>query len=235
MSPSARSPRRATRGVTLVEMMVTAAVLGIVLAAVLMALAENQRQYVAHADVAAIQSTLRAAAYQLEHALARAGYGIDPNYAVEPWELDAAGNEVAGGMRDGMGANGADHLVVQYRDPMYGRRVASASSTSLSIDPADPRGVVAADFERGQRLLVLCQAGADFAYVRAAGVSGTHTIDLLPAGQVPFADNAKLGAAGSCFNSGLAYVYRVERRHFFVGWLDEPGGARQRPCGASST
>src|SRR5256885_17147063 len=73
-----------TQGLTLIELMVSMAIMSIVLVGALMMLRENQRQYLAHGDIAAIQSSLRVAATQIERSLSRAGYGIDANYALEP-------------------------------------------------------------------------------------------------------------------------------------------------------
>ena len=86
---------RHARGFTLIELMVTTAVMAIVMATVLGALIANQQQYVSHADVADIQSNLRIASTQLERAITRAGYGIDPNFAVETRALTATGTRSA--------------------------------------------------------------------------------------------------------------------------------------------
>ncbi|MBI3185179.1 MAG: type II secretion system protein [Myxococcales bacterium] len=201
---------RRSRGLTLIEMLVTAGVLAIVLAGVLGALAENQRQYVAHADVAGVQSNLRTAAAQLEKALTRAGYGIDPNYAIEP--------------SDGTSTFSSDAVAIQYRDPAFRRDVTAATSALLTLSAA-----IGEPLEKGQRLLVVCNQASDFAYLRtsAAVAASATTIALDGSAAAPWNETGRITAM-SCFNAGNAVLTRVERRQFFVAWMNDPGQGEQR-------
>ncbi|MGA9521418.1 MAG: type II secretion system protein [Myxococcaceae bacterium] len=223
---------RHARGFTLIELLVTTAVMGIIMTMVLGALIANQRQYVSHADVADIQSNLRIASIQLNRAITRAGYGVDPNFAVETRALEVDGTEVAGGGRDGSGPNGSDELVVHFRDPLFSRRIASASSGQITLDGS----VTLADGEEidaGQRLMVVCEDGSAAAYVTAKDrVEGaTTTVNLDPDGPFPFRQQDRLDAtagAFQCLSDAGAFLTRVERRHFYVALLQDPihGGGR---------
>lgn len=214
------------RGFTLLEVLVAMGIMSVVLASAMGAFLVNQKQYVLHAETADTQSTLRVASMQLEHALKLAGYGVDPNYALEPWALTATGGAVANGQRDGSGPWGSDELVVHYRAPLFGRRLTAASPTTLTFSPPVP---ASEPLLRGQRLLVLCSAGLEepnaSAYVTveaAASTAADTTVTLSAAGSFPFNEQGLLSNA--CFASG--FVMRVERRHFFIAPLRlSPGGA----------
>ncbi|MCI0571748.1 MAG: type II secretion system GspH family protein [Myxococcaceae bacterium] len=223
------TPRRA-RGFTLLEMLVAMGIMGVVLAAAMGAFLANQKQYVLHAETAGVQATLRVASLQLERALQLTGYGIDPNFALEPWAMGPGGTAVAGGERDGSGPWGSDELVVHYRHPLFGRRLTSASAGSLVFTP--PLSAEEA-LLRGQRLLVLCTAGLEqanasaYVTVQSAATTATETtVTLSVAGSFPFDEQALLDNA--CFDTGM--VMRVERRHFYVAPLRLQVGGPVRPA-----
>ena len=50
----------------------------------------------------------------------------------------------------------------------------------------------------------------------------------LATGAFPFNQQARLDEP--CFSSGLAWLFRVERRHYTIAWFDEPGAAGRRPA-----
>jgi len=205
------------RGFTLVELMVGLAIMAIVVTAALQMLIENQRSFVQHADVAQVQSSLRQASSHLERSLLRAGYGMDPNFAIEPRVVGATG--VEGAVRDGSGPFGSDELVVQYADPNFQRKATNVTSASLELD----RVLSASDsMPAGQRLLVMCPDGSDWAYVVAGNVAGTSV--TLVDGDFPFNERSRLSNA--CFGFGNSVVRRVERRHFFIGFFQDDAGPR---------
>lgn len=214
-------------GMTLVEVMVAMAIFSLVMAGVMSALIENQQQVLMHGRMADMQTSMRTAVTQLERTLDLAGYGIDPNYALEPVVLDAAGNDTPV-IRDGIGPYGNDELVVHYRDPLF-RRVASAVSTT-QITLATPMNV-GETLDRGQRLLVLCASGSDSAYVTVSTTAGSpiNVINLNAGAAAPFNQQNKL-LGGSCFSSGSAVVLRVERRQYFVAFVNDAPGNLVRPA-----
>lgn len=215
--------RARSGGFTLVELMITTLLMMVIMTGVMAALIANQQQYHLHAQTSALQSNLRIASTQLEQAIARAGYGIDPGFAVEAIARDpATGAELANGLRDGSGPNGSDELVIHSRDPLFRRQVTSGGTASLTLDAA----LEADDIAAGDRLLVVCTDGSDFAYVTASGGIGT-TVSL-GAGEFPFNQTGRL-TSNSCLTAGSAVLTKVVRRHFFLAEMADPIGGGTRP------
>lgn len=232
----------ARRGLTFIEMLVSMGVGAVVLMGVLTALSASQGQYAEQSGLAGLQASLRIGATQLEQSLARAGYGIDPVFALATRNtLGILGTPAVPALNtqslDGSGPFGSDSLVVFYRDPLFRRLIvrdsASSSSITLSAPPLPEEPLL-----RGQRLLLLCDGTVTAAYVTVASVSGS-VVNLMPASATvpapsgtaaaPFNQNAML-TSGSCFNTGTAVVTRVEMRHYFIAWLLEPGTNIRRPA-----
>jgi type IV pilus assembly protein PilW len=197
---------------TLIELLVSMAVTAFILAGALGVFMHQQRRYIAQADTAGVHSNLRAASMQIEAALTFAGYGIDPNYAVEPVDL------VTNAIRDASGPFGSDVLTVQYRDPSFKKTIVSANAGAIQLSASTPLLANEA-LQRGQRLLVLCDPPGTFAYVTVASTSGATTINLLGGASAPFNMQGTLTAG--CFSTGAAIVTRVERRTFFISYFTD--------------
>jgi hypothetical protein len=245
MRPPLRHPgaRAASmRGLTFIEMLVSVGVGAVVLMGVLTALSASQGQYAEQSGLAGLQASLRIAATQIEQSLARAGYGIDPVFALATRNtLGIIPTLGASDLQslDGSGRFGSDSLVIFYRDPLFRRLIVrdSASSTALTLNappsPGEP-------LLRGQKLLLLCDGTVEGAYVTVDRVSGSVVTLMAPApgaalpappgtAAPPFNQNAML-TPGSCFNTGTAVVTRVEMRHYFIAWLLEPNSNVTRPA-----
>jgi prepilin-type N-terminal cleavage/methylation domain-containing protein len=218
------SAGRRARGFTLAELMVSLAVVAIVMVGVAGALLGNQRQIVSQASTTSMQASLRIASVQLERALLRAGYGIDPNLALEPRVINADGTE--GNARDNSGPDSSDELVVQYADPGFRRELTNVGTAGFTLDRALPAGD---GLPAGQRMLVLCANAADAAYVTVASYdANSKTVALDASAAPPFNQQDKL--ASGCFTSSGAIARRIERRHFFIAWFAEPNGTSRRPA-----
>jgi prepilin-type N-terminal cleavage/methylation domain-containing protein len=223
----ANQDRRCTarRGFTLIELMVSTVVLTIVMAGALGAMIANQRQFAAQSNLTATQANVRYGFGQIEKSLLRAGFGIDPGMALEPWARSAAGTEIAGQQRDNSGPFDSDELVVQYADPGFRREITSVGSGGFVLDRALAPGE---NLSAGQRLLVLCSTASDFAYVTVSGyTANTRQVTLAAAPPAPFNQQGKLD--GSCFGDNGTLVRRVERRHYFIAWFTEFDG-QTRPA-----
>jgi len=225
-----KAPRRArSRGLTLVEALITAAILSIIFAGITAALIATQRQVGMLSSQTEAQSALRMGLSQIEQALTRAGFGMDPAYAIMTATYGDTGDLQA--IRDGSGPFGSDELVVHYRDPGFDARVEGADPAQLTLEFLTPgtRRLVP-----GERLLVLCSTGltdADrSAYVRISNVDAAPdgaVVGLAP-GEFPFNEQDLL--ANPCFSDGSARAYRIERHHFFISWLRTGPGTEARPA-----
>lgn len=227
------------RGLTFIEMLVSMGVGAVVLMGVLTALSASQGQYAEQSGIAGLQASLRMGATQIEQALGRAGYGMDPVFSLTTRNtlgLVGVGTGVPlTAPLDGTGPFGSDSLVVYYRDPLFRRLITRADSNSITLNAPPPPGE---PLLRGQKLLLLCDGTVTAAYVTVAGVSGNVVTLMPPAASVPvasgsapppFNQNAML-TSGSCFNTGTAIATRIEMRHYFIAWLLEPGSNIRRPA-----
>jgi len=228
--------RRAARGLTLVEVLVTTAILGLLFAGITAALLFNQKQVGVLSETAANQSALRTGLAQIENAVARAGFGMDPAYAVDTAYRNDAGGLVR--MRDGVGPFGSDELLVHFRDPTFESDVLLGNPAALTLAP---RLLGSRMPTAGDRLLLLCASGLSdplaSAYVTvqsaaAAGPNWTVTIDAGAAW--PFNQQADI-AASPCLGNAGSRAYRIERRHFFVDWLYAGDSVPPRPALMMST
>lgn len=133
-----------SRGFTLLELLVGAAVGALVLVGISLTFISQARQYQAHANRRGLQANARQAMSFMERRLRDAGYGVDPDRAIIPYDsFDAANNATGQGFPDA--------FIVHWRDPLF-RRVATGATAAAITLPA-PIGV---ELRRGQILLVLC-------------------------------------------------------------------------------
>ncbi len=216
---------------TLVEVLVAAAITTFVLAGVTAVFLSQGRQYQSMASRRDSQAGTRLASSLLENHLRMAGYGVDPNLAVEAYDsFDASTGELAGD------TSYPDALVVHHRNPVFRRTVAmnGASAGQLEFTEAltDP-------LRQGQILLVLCAGATRYTYVTVGEtVTAGTTVSLLAAGGddpspigppsdrfrndvtvTALAGNEDLEAA--CYDTGEAVAVKVDRHAFFVGAFDD--------------
>ena len=220
MRPSLRS-----RGFTLVELLVGAAVGAIVLLGISMTFIAQAQQYQSHASRRAIQASARQALAFMERKVRLAGYGVHPDRAVLAYDsYDVVSDSAVPGYPDA--------VVVHSRDPLFRRSVQAVSSTQLTLPATAP---LEGPMRRGQILLLLCPQATEYAFVTVS--------DYLPAGTVniPVDQTAPASAPNSptrapgrlfreqanldrpCFDS--ATVVKIDRAAFYVAMFDDDGDA----------
>ncbi|MDY7231978.1 PilW family protein [Hyalangium rubrum] len=221
MRPSLRS-----RGFTLVELLIGAAVGAVVLLGISLTFISQARQYQAHASRRAIQANARQALAFVGRIVRTAGYGVNPDRAVLAYDsYDVASDSAAPGFPDA--------VVVHWRDPLFRRPVQSANSTQLTLPATQP---LSEPLRQGQILLVLCPLARNHAFVTVATYrnEGEFTIPLdstLPAA----APNSPIHGPGrlfheqdkldsdTCFSAPGAQVVKVRRAAFYVATFDSDG------------
>ena len=215
-------PSRAPRGLTLVELLVSAAIAGVVLTGISSIFIAQAAQYQAHASRRAVQSSVRQALGFVERHVRNAGYGVNPDRAILAYDAyDAASNARADGYPDG--------LTVHARD-LYFRRLATQVGTDfLRVDPPLSRPL-----RKGEILLVLCPGAVSYAYVTVAGLAPAGTRDVALETSPPATDSPT-GAPGALFHeherlAEACYhdteppvVVRIERSSFYVAAFDDDG------------
>ena len=221
-------PPPGRRGVTLVELLVSAAILSIVLMAATGVLLAQNAQYVRASGQREAREQGMAALEALQRAVRLAGFGMDPHLAFDfdhyNCNLGSAGGGIpqsarcAAAQRDGF--DQADELVLYYRDPNY--------RTSPPPPPLPPAGcpgspgitgnawrVLAAttasialemragqQIFRGQILQVICQDSATYTYVTVSApspvINNCANVTLNLEG--PLTTNGPTGAVTSPFS-----------------------------------
>jgi type IV pilus assembly protein PilW len=237
-----RKPLR-SRGFTLLELLVGAAVGALVLVGISLTFISQARQYQAHSNRRGLQANARQAMSFMERRLRNAGYGVDPDRAVIPYDsFDAANNGTAPGFPDA--------FIVHWREPLF-RRVAVEANPANILLP----GVIGTELRMGQILLVLCSPVAvpvsidDFisnanpihAFV-TVGAFVPDNANIIPLDQTDptLAPNSPLGMPGrlfheqailnnQCFRNAAAppQVVLVNRAAFYVAAFDDGRGARK--------
>lgn len=220
MRPSSRP-----HGFTLVELLIGTAVGALVLLAVGLAFISQAQQYQAHASRRAIQASARQGMAFVERTARRAGFGVDPDRAIIPYDsFDAATNTQAAGFPDAV----AFHA----RDPLFSRLVQKVEPGRLEL--ATP---LSEDMYQGQILLLLCPGAVTYTYVTVGmfARAGDTVIALdhsapgvdSPMGPpgVLFRDaEGHLNPVSSCFTGAEPpTVVKVERTAFYIASFDEDG------------
>jgi type IV pilus assembly protein PilW len=221
-----RLPRRA-RGFTLIEMLVSTAVAATVLMAISLTFVSQAQQYRTHSSRRSIQANSRQALAFMERQLRLAGYGVDPDRAIVPYDsFDAASNLPAAGFPDG--------IAIHTRDPVFRRTALTVSSAEITLATA-----LTEPMRMGQILLVICGGARTYAYVTVgvrANVGDTR-IRLdggLPAVDSPAGAPRSLfhqqgllagGPGNECFTNEPPTVVRIERAAFYVASFDYDGRA----------
>jgi len=125
-----------------------------------------------------------------------------------------------------------DELAFQYRDPYFNRRLITATQNSLVISLVNPiSGAIqplSQPLQAGQVLQVVCYTGSMvWAYVQVAqavpvSASPTATIALQPGANLDY-PHQNQALTDTCFNTGQAAVFKVNRLHYFVQSYDANG------------
>ncbi|HEX8703317.1 MAG TPA: prepilin-type N-terminal cleavage/methylation domain-containing protein [Myxococcaceae bacterium] len=214
-----------SRGFTLVELLIGAAVGAIVLLGISMTFIAQAQQYQAHASRRAIQASARQALVFMERKLRLAGYGVHPDRAVLAYDsYDVVSDSAVPGYPDA--------VVLHARDPLFRRPVQAVSSTQITLPATAP---LEEPLRRGQILLLLCPQVTEYAFVTVSDYlpAGTLTLPLdqtVPAsapnsptrgpGRL-FREHANLDSP--CFDS--ATVVKIDRSAFYVAMFDDDGDA----------
>lgn len=203
---------RPARGVTLIELMISMALLAVVMATVITAFLAENRLYQNMGATRGAQTSARNALDTIARYVGRAGFGVGPEFAFDfSWYdcsktcafPDSCGAGCAPANRDS--ATGPDELVFMERDPAYyaepdfavtggtpktrgnAWHVTGATATSLTLDLHGGDRIAA-----GQVIEVLCRGAFTYTYVTAlndvpgAGVVG-GTPDTVTSTSVPLA------------------------------------------------
>lgn len=213
------------RGFSLVELLVGAAVGSVVLIGISLAFISQARQYQAHASRRGIQASSRQAMSFLERTLNRAGYGVDPDRTIVPYDaFDAGTNTQAAGFPDA--------FAVHSRDPLFSRRASKVETGRLELSAP-----LTEDMYQGQILLVLCPGAITYTYVTVGALAkaGATTLVLdhtVPGVESPmgppgalFRDEEKrLNPVAGCYSGAeQPTVVKVDRSAFYLASFDEDG------------
>lgn len=224
------------RGVTLIELLVAMAILGVVVVVGMNALLGFKRVVEIANHRRLTHTQVRQAALFLDRDLRLAGYAMEPALALDFSVY--AGSGTYCGSAPGVSAatntcpsrrdrtDGPDELVFYARNPEYwGGDLASepeghawtfTSATASSLTLSAHGGEY---FARGQILQLVCSGGTTSAYVRVAtsrsvGTAGATTLSLEAAvAGDPYTQSPEPFVA-SC--AGAARVFQVERFRYFV-------------------
>ncbi|HTP52586.1 MAG TPA: PilW family protein [Anaeromyxobacteraceae bacterium] len=125
-----------------------------------------------------------------------------------------------------------DELAFQYRDPYFNRPLAAATPNSLTISLLNPITAAAQPLTQpipaGQVLQVVCYSGdMVWAYVTVSqtvnpAAGATVTIPLQAGSNLDYPHQNQT-LTDTCFNSGQAAVFKVNRFHYFVQSYDVNG------------
>ena len=227
-----------SRGFTLVELLVGAAVGAVVLLGISLAFISQAQQYQAHASRTGVQANARQALGFLGRHLRMAGYGVDPDRAVLAYD---SFNAVTGLQEPGY----PDAVAVHWRDELFHRRARAVSSSLISLQPTEP---LSRPLRKGQILLVLCERDPGFpdltvdenpphVFVTVGQYMPTGATDIAldgtPKASAPdspllgpgglFHEQADAAFAHPCFSRQPPHVLLIHRAAFFVGLYDDDG------------
>jgi len=235
-SPPAHLPRLDNRGVTLMELMVSTALITLVLASVMAAFLANNRLYRNLSDRHSASEGARLASSVIERYLGSAGYGVTPEFFFGPCTTATPclrDNVVGGGAADGN--PGTDELVYFQRNLRYFSRlepdpagvvpttrgraweVVSGATGALTVKGSGDE----VQLRTGHILQVVCPGGYTYAYSTVANDTlvpavGDTAVPLVSGGAgAPFAQDDILGT-NVCFASGLARAFLIEQFRFLI-------------------
>jgi type IV pilus assembly protein PilW len=233
-----------SRGFTLLELLVGAAVGALVLVGISLTFVSQAKQYQAHASRRGLQANARQALSFMERRLRDAGYGVNADRAIIPYDsFNAAANASQAGYPDA--------FIVHWRDTRF--RMEATSATSAQIRLSAPLPV---ELRKGTILLVICSpvttpsgneindrivnAKPPHAFV-TVGAYVAATQDTIPLDQADpaTAPNSPLAMPGRlfheqgteltnpCFTGATRpSVVMINRAAFYVATFDEGTGTR---------
>jgi type IV pilus assembly protein PilW len=232
--------RNRARGFTLVELMVGVVVSSLVVAGALALLLAQKRSFQASSADRALQETGRMALEEMSQNLRMAGYGVEPSMVFDfglandvpmyrapqgPGLVVRFGGDSSGttGFPCGTAVqcrdriDGPDELAFQYRNPWFNHQLVSAPSTDTLVIA----GPLPQALEAGQVLQAVCYSGSMvWAYVRVSQqvpATGNATVAVsLEGGAALDYPHQNQTLADTCFQTGLARVFKVERLRYFV-------------------
>ena len=229
-----------SRGFTLLELLVGAAVGAVVLVGISLTFISQAQQYQAHASRRGVQANARQALAFMERTLRITGYGVDPDRAVLAYD---SYNPVTDTQQPGY----PDAIVLHWRDALFRRPAQTVTGNSISLAPAD---VLKEPMRKGQILLVICApdpGSSDFTVnsnpPHAFVTVGNYTpagaanipLDTLAPASAPnspqqgagrlFHEQTALGAGPPCFHSAThpPFVVLIHRAAFYVAQFDNDG------------
>jgi prepilin-type N-terminal cleavage/methylation domain-containing protein len=211
--------RLQSRGYTLVELMVSLAILSVVMAGISGVLIKQSQASAVQNAQRDLEEGGRLALLELGNAVRMAGYGIDPpaafdfaRYGCSTPDTPASCN---GGGRDRDDA--PDELVVAYRDPLFAR---ASASPLTGVAGTGPFGVTLnAPLTQpidANRIVELVCSGADTADYLAVNTAANAGDSLLSLRQLTAADGffPSSPPTNNCYTT--AAVVLVERTRYYV-------------------
>lgn len=222
---------RASRGFTLIELVVALGVAGIATATMLGIFVSQQTAMQSQERAREVQDNARTAQVMMERTLRHAGFGVEPPIAFDFESYPALPCTSPPCLRDRVDA--PDKLVFYARNPRYGMlgglpvgRAWAYMGASGNLQLMAREGD---HFARGQVLAVVCDGATSVAYVT---VNATVTVES--AGEVNLALQPAPGTTGSpenrfhqqemlgtvpCFATGVGggtLIFQVDRYHYFI-------------------
>ena len=239
-----------SRGLTLLELLVTTAILSVVVGSAVGVLIGQNATYMRQSGTRGAREQAIVGLDKLEEAIRKAGFGIDPQLA---FDFDYYNCKLGSGSgsisqtatcqtlaRDSNSA--ADEMVLYSRNPSYSTngttgcagaanllgnvwKVIGASATTPSVTLTLKANDI---IHRGRVLQIVCDDAATYTYVTVAalatstacanvqvGLESPITITG-PTGTItsPYTRSDLLG--NSCFGTGSAKAFLVDRQHFFI-------------------
>jgi type IV pilus assembly protein PilW len=205
-------------GFTLIEMLVTLGVSGMLLAGISGVFMAQVQQHQLHLRRRGVQSGGRQATSFVEGALRRVGYGVDPDRALLAYDGFNVNATAAPDLRF------PDAITLHARDPVFNRTATAANASSITISSPLTEAMAL-----GQILLVLCSGAQNYSYVTVASsvsagstviplaTSATHAESPISRPGARFHQQANL--TQSCYAS--ATVVKVNRASFYLAAFDE--------------
>jgi type IV pilus assembly protein PilW len=227
-----------SRGVTLIELLVSLAIVGMVLGSALSALVGYQRYTKDINQKRRTQSAARFGASNIERDMRLAGYGMEPAMAFDFTVYDSNGNNCADTGGSGLvnvcalrrdKIDGPDEIVFYGRNPEYwgadmagapeGRAWAVTASAGNTLTLTIHGGEY---FGRGQILQLVCPGGAGSLYTQlsitydfrntAAGPQTLNTTPAVPGD--PYQQSPGTFVTANC--GGQARAFLIERFRYYV-------------------
>ena len=203
---------RRHRGMSLVELLVSAAVGSITVMAVTAAFIGYNQAVWTQAGIRGAQASMRQSHQQVLRQLRMAGYGLEPFLAFD----------FPTGWRDDATRNRSDRLVFRMRNPTFGVRASNITATAISLATPLPDTL-----RRGQILQVVCPGALGWSYAQLAAdaAEGGTALTLESAtGAFPRLNDFTLpcfaGAAGL-----PALVFKVDVYDYSIQAVDDDGVA----------